>query len=882
MASLINIGLTGVVAHQTALATTGNNVVNTNTDGYSRQEVQFGTNPSQRFGAGYIGAGVSIDNIRRLNDEFLTNQLRSDTTVFHGEDTFLSHIEQLDSLLADLTTGLSPAMSNFFKALQGGADDPTSIPERQLILSQSDGLVTRFNALYSRLLDKENVINQELSAQVSEINSLSSGIAQLNEAITIASGSAQNSFPNELLDQREESIRKLAELVQVNVIKRGDNQMDILIGNGQALVVGDRAKLLSVMQSPEDSTQQDIAIVENGVSQIISQSITGGKVGGILEFRDTILSDSFNSLGRVAIVLADTINDQHRLGMDLENNLGGYFFEDVNFRQTSLQRASSDAGNALPSDRVVLVDILDAKSLTTDDYVLEFNGPSNLDYVFSRKSDDAVIRKGLLPGTFPASIDVEGFRITLESGAFQSGDRFLIQPTRYGARDIDLQIDRVEEIALASPVRNEADIGNVGNAIISQGELLNVTNPVSNQPLATFSVPGKLTPPMVVKFITDTVYDVLDASDPSNLVSLSPPLNNQHYIAGLKNQLFTADYGQTTTQATGANVAQIPAPIASPGPFTNGYGAQTLTVSNRDPLTGLVTTSTLNLAANASAKTTANALNQINGLDANAYTLAKVGNFTGTTLGLTVNGEAITLDPALSYTPNNVADAINANPNLQDLKIVAVSDGNTITIRSTIGDDITIEATGGVGDSVDVTTANAGPVTVSAGTGTSVGGFIDLAFDNGVSMVANNSNVFVSFPVVQSSYRGFLVDISGKPAEGDIFTIDYNTDGISDNRNAIGLVGLESKGTIAGGVSTYNEGYSQLVEKIGTITNQRKIDTESSKALLQQSENNWMEISGVNLDEEAGRLIQFQSAYNASARVLTVAQEIFDTLLSSF
>lgn len=882
MGNLIGIGLTGVVAHQTALATTGNNVVNTNTDGYSRQEVQFGSNPSQSFGGGYIGAGVSVDNIRRLNDEFLTTQLRSDTTVYNGEDTFLSHIKQLDSLLADTSTGLSPAMASFFTALQGGADDPTSVPERQLILSQSDGLVTRFNALYNQLLSKETVINQELSAAVSEINSLASGIAQLNNAITIASGTAQNSFPNELLDQREEAIKQLAELAQVTVIKRGDNQLDILIGNGQALVVGERAKMLTVVQSPQDPSQKDIALVENGVSQIVSQSISGGKLGGILKFRDTILSESFNSMGRVAVVLADTINDQHRVGMDLENNLGSFFFEDVNSRQSSLSRANSDATNVLPNDRVVLVTIMDPTELTIDDYVLEFNGPSNLDYVLSRKSDDSIVQKGLLPGIFPASLDAEGFRITLESGSFQEGDRFLIQPTRFGARDIDLQIDRVEEIALAAPIRNEADIGNVGNGMISPGEMLDTTNPISNQLLSTFSTGRDLSPPMMVRFITPTVYEVLDATDPSNPVALNPPINNRQYVPGLKNQLFTDDYGQTAVSATGTTVGLIPAPVAGAGPFLNGYGAQNLTVHNRDPETGLVATSAVSLLGNASAKTTANTLNQVEGVQASAYTIAQLSNFSGATLGIKINGTAVTVNPALTYSPDNVADAINANPNLQGLNIIAVSDGNTITLRSTVGDDLVIEATGGGGDSLDVITASAGPVTVNAGSGTAVGGSIDLTFDDGASMVASNNNIFTSSPVVQSSYKGFTVDITGEPAVGDIFTIGYNTGGISDNRNAIGMVELEGKGTIGGSVSTYNEGYSQLVEKIGTITNQSKINTDSSKALLQQSENNWMEISGVNLDEEAGRLIQFQSAYNASAKVISVAQEIFDTLLNSF
>ncbi|MCG8613665.1 MAG: flagellar hook-associated protein FlgK [Pseudomonadales bacterium] len=878
--SLINIGLSGIKVNQSALATTGNNVVNTNTPGYSRQHNVIESNPSQYIGVGYQGTGANTANIIRINDQFLTNQLRADTTVYHEQDTYLSQIEQLDSLLADVTTGLTPAMNNFFAALQGGADDPTSIPERQLILSEAEGLVARFSSLYTRLEDQQTLINQEMSANISEINSLAAGISQLNRAITVALGSGQDKFPNDLLDQRDEKLRELAEFTHVTVIERSNSQeVDVLIGNGQPLVIGDVYNSLQQVQSVKDPLQSDIAFIDDDSIQVISSEITGGKIGALLDFRDNMLSQAFNGIGLIAVGLADTMNHQHEVGMNLEDRLGGLFFTDVNDREVAEARVYGDPNNADPDDRVLFVEIEDASQLTTDDYTLEFNGPTNNSYTLIRNSDESVVQSGRLPAVMPSTISAEGFEITLESGSFQVGDSFLIRPTHTGARDFGMVVDRVEELAFASAIRTDADLGNTGSGVISQGQMLDVNSPLTNQPLSTFSVPNELSPPMMVRFINESYYEVLDATDPANPVPLNPPMNNRLYVPGVSNEVFSNDPGQTATSSLGGDIANIGVAAA---PTVNGYSAQTLTVTNRDPDTGLVNTSTVNIAANDSAKVIADQLSQVEGVSATAYSVVEISNFVGAGMGLSINGQAITVTAPDPYDPDHVADAINSNPNLAGQNLLAVSDGNTITLRSMTGDDITVEVTGA--GSVDLDTpdpAGAGAVTVNAGNGATIGGFVDVEMAHGVSFVGSNSNIFQANPTVQPTYKGFMVQISGEPEANDFFMIEYNNGGISDNRNALAMVQLENSGTLDGGVNTYNEEYAQLVETIGTVTNQKKIDTDSSEVLLRQSEDAWSEVSGVNLDEEAGRLIQYQAAYNASAQVVSVAQELFDTLLNA-
>ena len=895
MADLIGIGLTGLKSHQIALSVTGNNVANTNTQGYSRQQAIFGDSPSASTGSGFVGQGVNIDNIRRISQGFVVDQLRSDTTVYNQRQTTLEQAQSIDNLLASTTTGLTPSLSRFFEAFQGAADDPTSVPQRQLLLTQTEGLVSRFQSLDQSLSTQMANIDQSLEAAVSSINSLAQGLVEINRAIALATSSAsQGNEPNQLLDARDETLRQLSELVTVTSIDQGGTgQVNVFIGNGQPLVIGDSATLLTTPASPGNTNKLDVALVANGAEQIITEGLTGGTIGALIEFRDNELQEAINSMGRIAIVLADTVNEQHGLGMDLENNLGGLFFNDINSDTVARNRVMANSNNQPPADQVLRVDIINSSQLTTDNYEVRFDGPNDDDFVVIRMSDSSTAIQSSLPGIFPATVEIDGFDLQFESGTFKVGDYFTVMPTRNGANDIGTAVDRVEELAFASPIRSEASLGNVGNASITLGKMLDVTNPITNQPLSIFATPGQLSPPLGIRFISDDYYEVLDLSNPSNPTPLSPPMNNQRYSQGLSNDIFSTDPGATMVSAQGTDTLVIPAPAPSAGVLVNGYGAQNLTFLSRDTATGIVTSQTVAVAANSSAETIAGSLTALSGVSANAYTEVSLSNFVDdgdpTALGLEINGEVLTVVAPDVFGPDALADLINANPTLEAQGMFAVSDGTNLNIRSFVGGDIEVVVTG-AGDSIDVSKLDpytiGSPVlstqTVTSGEGVVVAGMIDVSMRDGVSMTADVVSVFEQAPLALSTYLGFQFEIQGETVKGDSFTIEYNTDGISDNRNALAISELEGRGLVAGGIVSYGEAYSQIVEEVGTVTNRARLDEDAAKALLDQSQNTRDSISGVNLDEEAGRLIQYQAAYNASAQVVKVARELFDTLLAAF
>jgi flagellar hook-associated protein 1 FlgK len=327
----------------------------------------------------------------------------------------------------------------------------------------------------------------------------------------------------------------------------------------------------------------------------------------------------------------------------------------------------------------------------------------------------------------------------------------------------------------------------------------------------------------------------------------------------------------------------------------NGYTGQNLTIQLRDPVTGIVTIQpTLTIADDASAEDIAKALSSRNGVTAIAYTEVTLTDFIdnssdGTTARLSINGVDLADFPADNATVDEIADVlddmvslINANTALSDQGLIAKSDGATITIRALTGKDIRIGMTGdNTNDSVKISTRTSDS-TLQGGNYATVGGYVDVRLQQGARLSADSNTLFQQAPVAVSAYLGYNATINGAPKKGDQFTIEYNEGGVSDNRNALAMAGLETRGTVGGEVSTYNEAYSQLVEVVGSVASQAELDASAAQSLLTSSENRWQELSGVNLDEEAGKLIQFQAAYNASAQVVSIARQLFDTLLNTF
>ncbi len=458
MASTLGIATSALLSFQRNLATTGHNIANVNTEGFSRQRVDYSTQVPQEFGAGFIGSGVKVDAIRRNYDDFLERQLRSSISARDSSEMYYNLAIQVDDLLADQGSSLGPQLENFFKAVQDVANDPTSIPARQLMLSEADSVVESYKYIDSELSALSQRVNTELTNEVSEINNILSGIAGLNKDIAIASGSGTGSPPNDLLDKRDQLILELSSKVTVSTVNQDDGAINIFIGNGQAAVIGQNAATLSVERNRFDASQQDIGFTFGaGSPSIITNNLSGGTLGGLIEFRQQILDPARNELGRIAVSMATTFNAQHDLGVDLDGTLGSALpdFFTISDPQDEVY---PDLDSASTASATVAFDNANITKLTGDDYRLRFNGTN---WTLTNQTTGVTVTGAGATPTFNDANLGQGLTITL-AGAPVAGDEFLLRPTRSGSDDLSVGIPDPRQIAAASPVRIQEAVGSTG------------------------------------------------------------------------------------------------------------------------------------------------------------------------------------------------------------------------------------------------------------------------------------------------------------------------------------------------------------------------------------------------------------------------------------
>lgn len=443
---LLSTAASGLQVFQRAISVAGHNINNANTEGYTRQRVELGARPPSFTGQGFVGNGVEIQSINRLFDQFAVDRLRETTSASSQYDLLTQYSSRVSNLLGDSKAGLSSGLESFFNAVQGAADDPSSIPARQLLLSEAESLVGRFHSLDGQLNTLRDEINGSVGNLVNDINGLSSAIAAANRNIVDVGGQGSGNVPNDLLDNRDTLINKLSELVSVQTVEQGDGAVNVFVGSGQPLVTRFQASSLKVAANDFDARRAEVAFVgagaNAGVDSIISGNITGGKLGAVLDVREQVLDPAQNALGRVAISLGTEFNQQHRLGMDLDGAPGDDFF---GVATPQVSTSSHNTGNGLVS---ASFDTANIDNLSLDDYRLTYSGSA---WVLSHASDGRVVpMTGAGTGVSPFLAD--GLSLVV-SGSPASGDRFLIQPTRAGGSGTDLLIDSAREVALAAPVR---------------------------------------------------------------------------------------------------------------------------------------------------------------------------------------------------------------------------------------------------------------------------------------------------------------------------------------------------------------------------------------------------------------------------------------------
>ncbi len=484
MPDILNTSLTGLRAFQSALATTSHNIANVNTEGYSRQRVNFGTLPAQNVGVGYIGTGVQPESVVRILDQYRVDALRNNVSEQSRLASFNDLAGGLDGLLASPDSGLAAPLQDFFAALQTVADNPSSVSARQVALSQANVLTDRFGTLSARLEDQNGQVNARLDSAITQVNALSESVADLNLAIRDARAAAGGAPPNDLLDQRDLVLRQLSERIGVDVVEQDDGSVSVFTGNGQALVLGGTASELTLAAGVFPAANPEVALVTATGSAMTLTGVSGGEIGGLLDYRREMLEPTRNTLGQLAVGLNEALNAQHRDGMDLDGNLGGDLFA------VGAPEVIGSTNNAGGGD--ISVQVASADGLTVSDYLLDFDGGA---YTLTRlDTGTAVTLTG--SGTALDPYLADGLSLVVNTPP-AAGDEFLIRPTAAAAADFGLVLDDPRALAAALPVVSNAALSNTGGGSIGGDRVVDVTDPALLDPVtiefldaATYSVNG--------------------------------------------------------------------------------------------------------------------------------------------------------------------------------------------------------------------------------------------------------------------------------------------------------------------------------------------------------------------------------------------------------
>lgn len=454
MAGLINTGVSALHAFQTQLRTTGHNIANVNTEGYSRQGVQLETLDANGRPSGYVGSGVEIGSITRSYDSYLTQRMRTYISSSAEYEVYHNRASQLDDVVADDAAGVDQIMQDFFNAVQDLADDPTSIPVRQVLMNRADLVADRFQSLDDWMINLRNQANEDMENYVDDINGLSESIASINTRIAELTSNASNP-PNDLLDERDYLIDQLAEYTNVSTVDVDDGTTSVFIGTGQALVVGNSYNTLSVTSNSQATDYKEINLVTTSGSLVnISSQITGGRLGGIVKFRDEVLDSTQNALGRVAIAFADTFNNEHNTGIDLDGDFGADLFD------VAAPQVLDDGTNS----GSVTVTFDDLANVTTDEYKLAYDGATWTLTNLSTNTAETMTGSGTALDPYVA----DGLSIVIGAGA-ASGDLYRIRPTRLGASTIENLLTDPRDIAAAEALIAEDVATNTGTGHIDEG-----------------------------------------------------------------------------------------------------------------------------------------------------------------------------------------------------------------------------------------------------------------------------------------------------------------------------------------------------------------------------------------------------------------------------
>jgi flagellar hook-associated protein 1 FlgK len=477
---LLGIGSSALNAAYTALRTTGNNIANASTAGYSREITTFEPTVQTPAGGGmYIGTGVDVTAISRVYSDFLGQQTNLAQAQASQADTTATLTQQINSLFSSTTSGIGTSIDNFFTQLQTLSQAPNSSAARTTTLSAAKEMTSQFNDAQAQLETMSQSATQQLSEQIQTVNQTVSQIASLNSQIAVQQASGNT--PNTLLDERDQAILTLNQSIGVTTNSQSDGEVNVYLANGQPLLVGSQTFALTMGTDPTNSQNTIVGTSSGGsIVPIDPNNSGGGSIGALLQFQSDTIPSVENQIGQLAVSLASQFNSIQEAGTDQSGAAGQAMFSTPTIATTAAS-TNTDAGTVS-----LTASFSNTSQVQASNYQVKVEGGN---YVVTRLSDGTQTTFTSMPAT------IDGMTLNFSGGTPANGDIFNVSPVQDAASTMSVNLTQGSQIAAGSALEATTGSSNTGsltvgnlalqalpnnpNANLNNTVVLNFTSPTS-------------------------------------------------------------------------------------------------------------------------------------------------------------------------------------------------------------------------------------------------------------------------------------------------------------------------------------------------------------------------------------------------------------------
>ena len=929
MSDMLSISSTAVMAYQRALGTVSNNIANVGTEGYSRQDISLVANTPSKQGTVYIGNGVLFDGVKRQVDDFIESNLRNSQSELAAQEPMLSYANRVVDIMGSESTGLATAINQFFAGAQALSTDPSSTILRASFMSDSGSLTSRFRELSGQLESLQAETGQALDSKVGQINTLANQLAMINKQLS--KNITTSKQPPELLDQRDMVLKKLSQFASIKTSFTTNGTVSVSLGQTmtQGLLVNNQQ--VKPLVATYGSTASSVVTMglrsEDGTIENLSD-ISRGEVGGLLTFREQVLTPARNALDTLAVTFADAVNAIHGESLDGYGNPGLDFFG---------FDAVNPGGYAAGGMRVLLDDPQKIAAAAQFRVIDNPNNPSKLSAKLSYQTP--------APATVPPDISA----VLVNNANVSAGVAVTVSSTQpfkmltsvaQGTQNATIYLDELQAGQAVQVMTREGvhvlgtelsvnDQDSILRNIYGFNESASYKTSYLNQVgadgyrNADLFLGAKALPSVSQVFDDAGVAqngdalpavlqggrisaDLTGVAIAANAITLNDKAMGALSAAGTHLQATeVADWlnsaGVVGLTATATNEIRIPAASLQLSSTLTlvGDGATTATIA---PVgTAFADASELVAAINASSETTKVVaslsrndevvLTNSAGFEGRHITVgpSDIGSLSNNALGISLGAAAQSFAGSVSLT-RSLDDPLS-----QGIRVGMGSEGFAADLQA-LGLRAAVYIEGSASDEYVVLVSGAGSFTASASYSASQQDVkqslraqpFDVAFTAGDaytitdrasgSVVATRAFDAAVFPP-SIEYRGVTLTFTSPPALGDKFGVDGNSDGMGNNEGMLRMIGLATAQAMPGG-KTFAEAYVEQISAVGNISQQALVSKDALTVVYDQALEARDGISGVSLDEEAANLIRFQQAYQASAKVMQTASTLFDAILA--